>query len=693
MLKKKVVISTLSASLLCTGLLPVGLPTDDVSGRVYAETAAALPSDITDRMRKIRDAMTPEERQRITDAQDRADEIRKDLTKHKDLVTEIWNKVDAKLKQTADPNLELTQEDILFFVLAFSVQYDPNGKSMEEVLGEERAREIAEKLIKLGGFPGGLEDVAINDVSQLINKGQSNMIERFRQMPMNELLGIVANPDRAETILVQEIDKLINDPGLAFGKVLKNINVTGTDVVAVFKRLIPKFDPQRRAMAAWVTALIRVEGLGAGTPDKPRRRGGSGGVFNPPANAGIYTGSLPVEAVKLSKGTMDGKSVTFADVDEAQLKAYLDSIISGQADKLIQLAFSETEPTLKLRLPAAALTAAVQSGAVFHSTVHGLSFTVPISIFAGLDLSAGSTVVITLSQVTDAVKQQVQQSADQVDADVVASPAEFSVSMQDENGNSTVVGSYKGSYLQRGLPVTGQIDPNKATGVWFNEGTGKLSFIPATFGTRSAGSTVGTLHSPHDSIYTIVQSDKTFKDIAGHWAKTDVETMASKLIVDGVAPDEFAPDSPLTRAQFVALLVRSLALVEQPYQAGFSDVDSTDWHSTAIQTAVTAGLIEGFEDGTFRPDDSVTREQLAVLISRALKAAGGDTPTTAAGALERFADRDTISPWAENSVQQTVQIGLFNGQSDNSFAPQGDTTRAQGAVTLKRLLQYLKFMN
>src|SRR5690606_14231730 len=105
-------------------------------------------------------------------------------------------------------------------------------------------------------------------------------------------------------------------------------------------------------------------------------------------------------------------------------------------------------------------------------------------------------------------------------------------------------------------------------------------------------------------IYAIGEGgEKTFADLNGHWAKNDVELLASKLIVNGVSEADFAPDDSITRAEFTALMVRALGIkmninVEN---TKFQDVTIDSWYASAIEAGVQAGLVDGISDNRFAP--------------------------------------------------------------------------------------------
>ncbi len=185
-----------------------------------------------------------------------------------------------------------------------------------------------------------------------------------------------------------------------------------------------------------------------------------------------------------------------------------------------------------------------------------------------------------------------------------------------------------------------------------------------------------------DSSSTKPATKSEFTDIIGHWAENDIKQMADKGIVSGVTATTFEPDRSITRAEFAALITRALRLSSANDNAIFTDVASDDWYADEVAAAAAAGLIVGY-DGKFRPNDTITREEMAVVIMKAYKFLG-KSPLT--GKIDQFADKDSISAWAVDYVDQAVSSGLISGMTANTFAPGENATRAQVASLIKRLL-------
>lgn len=178
-----------------------------------------------------------------------------------------------------------------------------------------------------------------------------------------------------------------------------------------------------------------------------------------------------------------------------------------------------------------------------------------------------------------------------------------------------------------------------------------------------------------------------------HWAKAEVELLASKFIVNGRTATEFHPDGEISRGEFIAILTRALGLNENRSKAaGFKDISTEDWYAGTIGAAVEAGLVQGFEDGSFRPKLGITREQMFVMLDHAVKLIKAQIPADKNDLLP-YADVDSISAWAAESVARLHGAGLVQGMEDDRLAPQSAASRAQAVVLLKRLLLYVGWIH
>ncbi len=189
--------------------------------------------------------------------------------------------------------------------------------------------------------------------------------------------------------------------------------------------------------------------------------------------------------------------------------------------------------------------------------------------------------------------------------------------------------------------------------------------------------------------YVYMAKDVAFTDVTSSnyaWAVNEIEVLASKDIVTGQGAETFAPGSQVTRAEFVALLIRVLDLEKEAAGAArFSDVKEGSWYYDAVQTAVSQGFVSGYDNKSFAPDQQITRAEMAVILSRVLEYLG--KTDSAEAQLSGFTDSGKIQEWAKKAVAQVVGLGLMQGKGDNRFEAETFTTRAEAAVVVYRIFK------
>ena len=170
-----------------------------------------------------------------------------------------------------------------------------------------------------------------------------------------------------------------------------------------------------------------------------------------------------------------------------------------------------------------------------------------------------------------------------------------------------------------------------------------------------------------------------FADVSSSaWYASYVDYAVDNGFMTGTSATTFEPEGALTRAMVVTMLY---AMDGKPAASGsssFSDVSSDQWYADPVAWAASNGIVSGYEDGTFRPNTNVSREQLATMLRAYAGYKGKDT--TANGDLSQFSDAEYISSYAFDPVAWAVGHGVMSGNDDGTIDPQGETTRAQAAT-------------
>lgn len=196
-----------------------------------------------------------------------------------------------------------------------------------------------------------------------------------------------------------------------------------------------------------------------------------------------------------------------------------------------------------------------------------------------------------------------------------------------------------------------------------------------------------------------------FPDVAeGFWAFDSIVILNAAGVISGYEEADgsftFRPNKNVTRAEFVTMLGKTLGAGPEiyfddpfvPYR-GYSDVpkDSTKWYAYYVYWAQRSGIVFGYEDGTFRPDNSITREEMAAILYRFLTSYMISAPPV--NAPMEFQDANNISNYAKDAVRALQVANIINGYPEGTFLPKNSATRAESSIVLCKLYCLLDELN
>jgi hypothetical protein len=252
------------------------------------------------------------------------------------------------------------------------------------------------------------------------------------------------------------------------------------------------------------------------------------------------------------------------------------------------------------------------------------------------------------------------------------------------HGYSQAIGTNNGGATPYTFAVTsGNLPP----GLALDASAGVISGTPTTAGTYNFTVTVQDANNNSASeSYSLAVGAVTppatpkvpLSDIGGSWAKASVEKLLVMGVVMGYPDGTFRPNNYITRAEFATMLVKALKLTPKAGHV-FPDTEGS-WAKAYISTAAAYGIVKGYDAAHFGPDDLITREQMTAMLVRAAKLA----PVT--GTLS-FADAALIDPWAREDVITAVKDGIIHGYPDRTFRPHGYATRAEAVTVIAGLLK------
>jgi hypothetical protein len=188
---------------------------------------------------------------------------------------------------------------------------------------------------------------------------------------------------------------------------------------------------------------------------------------------------------------------------------------------------------------------------------------------------------------------------------------------------------------------------------------------------------------PHFSVFTLSKYEPAFTDIEGNWANRYIKSLSAKGIVSGYDEFTFNPDGIITRAEFVTMLVNYLAL-DDDITINFDDVEVGSWYYDHVARAGINSITAGSAYGKFRPNDPITREEMAVMIVSAYKVKYG---FKLVGKPHDFDDADMISAYALEAIYAAKENGIISGYPDNTFKPTANASRAEASTMLFLFLE------
>lgn len=173
-------------------------------------------------------------------------------------------------------------------------------------------------------------------------------------------------------------------------------------------------------------------------------------------------------------------------------------------------------------------------------------------------------------------------------------------------------------------------------------------------------------------------------DITDHWAESSIQALYEKGIVSGYGNGLFGPNDVLTRAQVMKMALGAFAEIDGTTGvSNFTDVNSSDWFNPYVATGTAIGIVNGYEDGSFKPNKTVTRAEALKII---LEAAGFTDLSDTSG---NFTDVDGVRDWFAKYSAFAKKAGIVSGYGDGTFRGNAGITRAEVCVIIQKVIDYL----
>ncbi|MGE4485300.1 MAG: S-layer homology domain-containing protein [Oscillospiraceae bacterium] len=296
-------------------------------------------------------------------------------------------------------------------------------------------------------------------------------------------------------------------------------------------------------------------------------------------------------------------------------------------------------------------------------------------------------VEITIAEPSADTVEIVENASENGGFSIMVQAVEFTVTCT-YDGETVEVEGYT-AYVERSIAIPDGVDHTKITTAVIVNPDGTVRHVPTEI-VEIDGVYYAVINSLTNSVYTLINNPVEFSDAAEHWAQDAINDMGSRMVINGDENGNYNPDNDITRAEFAAIVVRALGLAEGIGGNTFSDISDEDWYCGYIETASAYGIIVGYTDGTFGPNDKISREQAMTVVAKAMKItklesglSDGDITTL----LGNYTDAANVSEYAKESAAVCIETGIISGKGNENLAPKDNMTRAEVAVIVQRLLQ------
>ncbi|MBO7747190.1 S-layer homology domain-containing protein [Paenibacillus sp. MWE-103] len=467
-----------------------------------------------------------------------------------------------------------------------------------------------------------------------------------------------------------------------------DLEVMGQSTVAAGRTSVTvdrlTLDQAVRYLFVTVTSPGKAESFLALVNYSPLGGGGTPGGGGAPASG---NGSLTTTEVTK---TDHGASVADVTVNDDALEAKLSEAGSGPFRLVLPVDGDADEIRVTLRGDQMKAIKQKNAGTVIEIQGADAGFTVPVGALnlAGATARDASFVfsIVPLSGTQDGVYGQLLSG---LSLQQVGTRYDFSIRKVTSGGSAEV--READGYIGHVITLDKPSQPfGSLSAVLVDPASGKIVPVPATF--EQAGDRVkATIYRKGNSQYAIVAHTIGFNDLKpGLFAKTAIEQLAGRLVINGYEDGSFKPDGQVTRAEAAAILVKALGIVPAASgSAAFKDVKAGSWYADAVSAAVQAGLFKGYEDGTFRPNQSITQQEMLSILYQAMLYGGyAKNPAD----KQQFPASAGYKAWSADAVSALLAEGVVKPKEAFPIQAAKATTRAESAELIYRLLGALKLI-
>ncbi|ULO08631.1 S-layer homology domain-containing protein [Paenibacillus sp. 19GGS1-52] len=664
-LKKKLAASTLAVSMVAASVAGFPFSSKGLAqqfGIVGTASAATSNADVTTKIKKVYAQLTATDATYLYKFKQEVAGISQDT--FEEIFAPILNKLKTKVELT--PGDVTTSYDL--FKSVSSVVYDVYADGTDVIKNTLYIDKNVELLNKIA-LAANVQDLTFADLNDFLfgtSGVEVELVKLVSSKTLSQLVDIIANPTSQDALLDEAITKVLSlrtgSGALTVSQVVYNLGITSADVKQTFSNLNTEIVAAKPALQALALAYVKAYGLGYVAPTNPGTTGST-------TTTTTTTTTAPAIYNVASLVTTVNGVATLKLVDADVLKAF-DALVAASTVKTgLTLTLdlgTVTAASVEVPLSQAIIEAAKAKGiANIAVTVNGLTITIPVGQFS-------AAVKLTVATIADTT---------------VTSVTKLKLASNVYEFDLTVGGVATTKFKQ---PLTIKLPLKNVDGL----DKELLSVAKLVYGDlQFQGGVVdgAFIIEPRDtfSSYAVLENKVTFTDIASVqvWAGRQIQVVAAKGAIEGIGADKFAPKSNVTRAEFAKMLVRALNLENTTATESFSDVSSTAWYAPYVAVAAEKGIITGRSASQFDPNATITRAEMATMISRAVKSVKGLTEATPASALNSFSDASKIAASLKDGVAFAASHNLVIGNA-GKFNPNNTATRAEAAVIIYRTINF-----
>lgn len=382
----------------------------------------------------------------------------------------------------------------------------------------------------------------------------------------------------------------------------------------------------------------------------------------------------------ISQPQVDSSGTVSVEVTTVSLEQAIEAV-KDTDKKVVVVDIPEVEGSVKIsaKLPAQILTVAEAAKVERIQINTGKASIAVASDALGKDALTGNILELSIKTVSSTV----------LPAEITAKTGDKLVydfdAYLDEKQVSKFYGS-KAVQVEIDYKLAPAENPDKVVVYYINDNN-RLEIVKNGKYDQAKGKVI--FNTNHLGRYAAVHVNTSFIDIASvDWAKTSIEALAARGIVNGAADNLFMPNNKITRAEFIKMVIGAFELEDESDVSTFKDVKTGEWYANFVASAQKLGIVNGYEDGNFGVNKQITRQEMAAIAYRAAVVAKVKLPQKAAAV--DFIDKKDIHLYAQEAISAMIKAEIINGVGDNRFAPINNSTRAEAAKVVYGLFKFIE---